>query len=421
MTAVSGPGARRGGGQKSSVAVFSMPEAGHFQRLRPIISGLAERGLDVHVLTHRKFEAQIVRAGGIFFDLFTRYPVEAADDESLPVPSRFVTFAAKYGEDIRRDLEKIRPSLIIHDTFALIGQIAATGLGLPRVNVCAGHNVAPARYLEAMPRDPRVKTSSRCLEAVRVLKEKYGLEDASPFSYLSATSPDLNVYCEPPEFLEGEKRAPFEPIAFYGSLPSLKEMGEPEADAAGSFGGAAGGALRVYVCFGTIIWRYYADQAVRSLTTLAAAFAGRKDIRAVISLGREGLERGLVSSLSRPNVKVLESVDQWAILREADVFFTHHGLSSTHEAIFHRVPMISHPFFWDQPELAELCRDLGLAIPLIDHPGDDFDAGRVESVFARLDTEREAIGNALARAREWEIAVIAGRPAVLDRIMKLRG
>ncbi len=406
-------------GKKASVAVFSMQEAGHFQRLRPIIRGLAGRGLDVHVLTDRKFESQVAQAGGIFFDLFSRYPVEAADDESLPVPSRFVAFAAKYGEEIRRDVEKIRPSLIVHDTFALIGQIAAMGLGLPRVNVCAGHNVAPAKYLAAMPRDPRVKTSSRCLEAVGILKERYGLKDASPFSYLSATSPDLNVYCEPPEFLEGEKRAPFEPIAFYGSLPSPEEMRAPGADAPGPFGDTPGGALRVYVCFGTIIWRYYAGQAVRSLTTLAAAFSGRNDIRAVISLGRAGLEPGLVSSLAGPNVRVVESVDQWATLGETDVFVTHHGLSSTHEAIFHRVPMISHPFFWDQPELAELCRGLGLAIPLIDRPGEDFDADRVESVFARLAREREAIGRALARAREWELAVIENRPAVLDRIVKL--
>ncbi len=47
------------------------------------------------------------------------------------------------------------------------------------------------------------------------------------------------------------------------------------------------------------------------------------------------------------------------------MFVTHHGLKSTHEAIWQRVPMISYPFFGDQPALAALCQRLGLAVPLV--------------------------------------------------------
>ena len=208
-------------GRRRTIAFFCMPEEGHFQRLRPLISGLARGGMAAHVFTDRKFRAQVELDGGIFFDLFSKYPLERADDESLPVPCRFVTFAGAYAEHIRHDVEKIKPSLVIHDTFAVIGRVIATLLGVPRVNVCAGHNVAPVRFLAALQEDPRVKISPRCLHAANVLRESYGVADASPFSYVSSLSPHLNVYCEPPEFLDEDERVAFEPIAFYGSLPDL--------------------------------------------------------------------------------------------------------------------------------------------------------------------------------------------------------
>jgi len=66
----------------------------------------------------------------------------------------------------------------------------------------------------------------------------------------------------------------------------------------------------------------------------------------------------------KPNVRVVEYADQWEALRESDVFITHHGLNSTHEAVFNRVPMISYPFFGDQPALAAKCRRFGSAVPL---------------------------------------------------------
>lgn len=406
-------------GKRRPVAFFCMPEEGHFQRLLPLISGLARGGTEAHVFTHRKFRPQVERAGGNFFDLFSKYPLERADDESRPIPCRFVTFAGKYADEIRRDVEKIGPSLVIHDTFAVIGRVMAMLLGIPRVNVCAGHNVAPAPYLAALQEDPRVKISRRCLQAVDVLRESHGLTDASPFSYVSSLSPHLNIYCEPPEFLDQEKRPPFEPIAFYGCLPSIQEEKGDKRKEPTYFGLGSARKFKVFVSFGTIVWRYYAADGLRALTTLVAAFAGTDNVRAVISLGGAGIGSKAVGALVRPNVSVRSRVDQWRILQEADAFLTHHGMNSTHEAIFHRVPMISYPFFWDQPELAEICQKLGLAIPLTESLRGVFSQDQVRVVLTRLAGERESMREALSRARQWELAVIDNRPAVHQRVIKL--
>ena len=36
----------------------------------------------------------------------------------------------------------------------------------------------------------------------------------------------------------------------------------------------------------------------------------------------------------------------------ADAFVTHSGMNSTHEALFHKMSMVSYPIFADQPGLA---------------------------------------------------------------------
>jgi hypothetical protein len=75
----------------------------------------------------------------------------------------------------------------------------------------------------------------------------------------------------------------------------------------------------------------------------------------------------------------------------------------------------------DQPYLAAKCRALGLAVPLTDSPRGDFEADRVRCALAHLSRERDSMRAALLKAREWELAVIAARPAVHRRILELAG
>jgi len=211
----------------------------------------------------------------------------------------------------------------------------------------------------------------------------------------------------------------FEPVAFYGSLPSARDFANGAIEHRAWFGADQLTSCRVYVSFGTVVWRYYAADALRTLSTLSEAFSEIDDVRAVLSLGGTALAREQVAALSRPNVSVESYVDQWEILQQADVFLTHNGLNSTHEAIFLRVPMISYPFFWDQPALAAKCRKLGLAVPLTDFPRGKITKADVHGALAGLAAEAASMKAALARAREWELAVIDNRPAVDKRIVDL--
>jgi UDP-N-acetylglucosamine:LPS N-acetylglucosamine transferase len=109
------------------------------------------------------------------------------------------------------------------------------------------------------------------------------------------------------------------------------------------------------------------------------------------------------------------------VLQDASLFVTHHGLNSTHEAIYHRVPMISYPFSAGQQRLAARCQEFGLAIPLVDEPRDTVSPSAARAAFARLGEQAAGMETSLARARTWEIEVMGGRDAVIRRILELAG
>ncbi len=393
------------------VALLCTPETGHFGRMRGIIAHIAAAGAEVAVFTHRRFQREVEALGGTFHDVYGRFPIEEADNESHPVSCRHVSHAGRFAEQVASELRALDPAVVVYDSFAVIGLVAARLLERPYVCVCSGHNLNPARFLEMLPRDPRVKLSPRCHEAVARLRERYGLADASPFSYVSTLSPHLNVYGEPPEYLDPVAREAFEPVAFFGSLAKL------DAPPPGrSPFGDANGVRRIYVSFGTVIWRYYAQEALRALEALGEAFARRRDVRVLVSLGGNAAEvRGLASG----NVLVEGYVDQWRALSEADLFVTHHGLNSTHEAAYWRVPMLSYPFFWDQPGLAAKCAELGVAVPLAREPRAPISAKDVDDALDRVDAQRDAMRRGLAAARSFEEQVLAGRAAVTRRILDL--
>lgn len=400
-----------------TAAVFSMPLEGHFQRLRPIISGLDDRGITPVVFTDRSFEPRVKAAGGTFVDLFAGRPLESADATSEPFPCRFVSFAGRFADAVAREAAAVRPELVVYDMFSVIGRVVATQLGLPYVNVCAGHNVDPARFVAALHTDPRVAVSPACDAAVTALRDRYGIADASPFSYVAGLSPFLNVYSEPERYLTPAERRVFEPIAFFGSLPPAAELAKRDEGADSLFDGDVG--LRIYVSFGTVTWRYYRSQALDALRAISSAIARRAGAAALVSLGGAEVSTEELRGIATPSVRVLPYVDQWRVLSEADVFVTHHGMSSTHEAIFNLVPMIGYPFFWDQPSLARKCEEFGVSVPLTTQAmgavsSDDVDAA-LDAVFER----RSEMCDSLAQARAWELDVVAQRDAVIDRIAEL--
>jgi UDP:flavonoid glycosyltransferase YjiC (YdhE family) len=399
-----------------SVVVFGTPERGHTKRLIPIISGLTRAGIRTHVFTMPCFRTEIEEAGGLYINLFRGRSLDEADALSTPIPCRYVSFAGHYAEQIISEARVLKPSLVLHDAFAVIGEVVAGHLGVPRVNVCVGHNYAPEAALEALLHDPRVNISENCWRAVRVLREKYGMAHASPFSYVTGMSSDLNLYCEPPQYLPDDMRKPFQPVAFLGSLSEQTISRAPLA--VSPYGKDATVNQRIYISLGTVIWRYYEAAARGVLETIREVVADVPEFTALVSLG-DAQPGDWVRRLEMPNFRVESYVDQWSVLGASTIFITHHGLNSTHEAVFHKVPMISYPFFADQPALARYSQDMGIAIPLSSELRGRVSAEDVRSALSNMAARRKDMLERLSEARQWELDVIARRGHVIQRILDL--
>ena len=397
------------------VAFFCVPHGGHFNQMQALIRAAVRDGMDVVVFTDVALAGVVDATGARFADLFAGRSV--ADDTSVPQPCRYVTFAGRFGDEVAAQARALGVRLVVSDSMAVIGRVVATALDVPYVNVCGGHNVHPDRVLTELAEDPRVAVSEHCLEAVDRLRDHFGLVDPSPFSYVAPPSTVLNVYCEPPEYLTDDDRRAWEPIVFFGCLPSPADLVGPGAPTPAAF--AAGADEKLYVSFGTIIWRYYAAEAIACLRAVTAAVAERPGTSALVSLGGADVQQSVIEELDGPNVRVESFVDQWQVLAQADAFVTHHGLNSTHEAVFHTVPMLSYPFFADQPDLARKSQDFGLAMPLVTAPRAEVSVGAVHAALAELRSERDRLGTALRRARGWETEVIARRPAAIQQILEL--
>lgn len=397
----------------AAIVVMCMGGVGHVHALRPLIAGLCARGRTVHVLTHADFRPTVEALGAHFVDLYAGRPLDAADATSIPVPSRWVTFAAVYAESLCATVAALSPGLLIYDTFTIAGPLVARQLGIPYVNVCIHHASPPARMRAALDRDARVATSAACLDAVVLLRTRYGMRDANPFSYCEATSPYLNLYSAPEEFLPMADRAAFAPLAFFGCL--TEPIDRPPGAAVFPVPRRA---TRLYVAFGTVVWWYFEATALSVLRTVVQALAA-EDVDVLVGLGGHPLAPAVRDTLRAAHVDVRDHADQDAALTEADVFLTHHGTNSTHEAIARGTPMLSYPFFGDQPGLARHCQQLGLAVALSDAPQAPLDGAHLRTALRHLVAERAAFAARLATARTWELRTIAGRPHVLDRLLGL--
>ena len=193
----------------------------------------------------------------------------------------------------------------------------------------------------------------------------------------------------------------------------MRELDAPRPPA-----GFRGGSPKVYVSLGTVPWWYWPDIVTDVFETVARAVGATGDV--LISTGRlDNVPQDRVAAMRGAGAKVVPHPHTWAALGEADVFITHQGANSTHEGVYSRVPMLSYPFHGDQPMLAECCARFGIGLPLVDELRAPLTIEAVEAGIAAIAERRDAFDTALERARDWELAVIADRPAVIERVLAL--
>lgn len=397
------------------IACFAMSDANHFSSYRELVFHLVQQGAEVCVWTDPVFRPQVQTAGATFANLFDGRPLDAVDDTSRPFPARHVTFAGVHGRPIAEEVREWGPDLVVFESFSYIGRVVAELLGLKWVPHLAGGYLDGAATRAQLPTLVRTSIDPRCHAAVERIRSEYNIADASPFAYVTTASPYLNIAAVPEQWYTPAQAAELAPLAFFGCLESalLSRAHIPKP---------AGAPLRIYAAMGTIIWRYWTREALETLRAVRNAVATRPDASAVFGLGHVDLSEEQLESLRGPNVRIERFADQPTELANADIFVSHMGAGGTHEAVALGVPILSHPFFWDQPEQAKRAAEFGVAIPLAPGAlGTDGapSAAQVLAGIAAIEARRHEMSANLLRARDWEVNADAGRPAVARRIIAL--
>lgn len=344
---------------KTKILIFTIPNDGHLnvlkrmvrryrssydfrlllvdqQNIPPDLSGLA----DHHVFTLRRSQSFVnTPASQVFHRVYEHL------DECLEITTDFA------------------PDLIIYDFWALEGHFTAKILGVPYWCSIPGL-MGPLTDTGYRAASLRSTTNQDAIEAI---EHRFGVgvrqdevEVISNSLHIPAKVNLLWSYpaITPPNFLENRKKTRYE---FLGYPSDGREPQERTSDSP-----------LVYLSFGTEVmdnlWR--AEEATRAgVTRLVSGLAERWRSRRVdvvfTTQGKSVLDEYPV------NWTVRDKVDQQEVLSKTDVFVTHGGSNSFHEAILFKVPMVVAPFFGDQMLIGRRAEELGIGINLAEGGGID--------------------------------------------------
>lgn len=343
-----------------TVAVVHLPSGGHVRPLLPLVAALRDRGARTVQWAFPAWEDECATAGGEF-----RAVPDVGIDVDRPQPN-LIGVAELIAQATERVTpwvtEQIRDSdadVVLRDTFALFGRIAAYEAGLPQVAfspMMALHRgmrpplrsmpAALAQLVAGTPHAVRLRRVSRRLE------QRYGVPIGSWLDVLGGrygcttlvgTSRELQIR---PEGLVDED------VRFVGPLRAASAPARGEEPALAALGAHE---ELVYVSLGTV----FEDRP--AFFRDAARALARPGRRVVLSVGR--IPPRTLGALPE-GVAAHPSVDQLAVLRRADLFITHGGFNSVQEGLVAGVPLLVFPQMQEQVLNADRVAELGAGLRL---------------------------------------------------------
>lgn len=325
----------------SRIIYLTPPAHGHVNPTLPVVQELIQRGEQVICYNTEEFRAQLERTGATFrayppTELSSTAIATLLQHGNLSNVTKLILRATDQLLPFLLDaLPREQPDLIIFDSIALWGKMAATQLRV-RAAASISHFVMDERHIT--PRDllrmlPQVLPNvPGLLVARRRLLRRYGAAypAASP---LFPMRDRLNIVFTARELqpdtplIDGTYRFVGPSIA-----PHTRSEDFPFE--------ALGQEPVVYISLGTV--HSTQDEFYR------ACFAAFADVQArfILSAGRQ-TDLNALGPIPA-NFIVRPSVPQLEVLQRAAVFITHGGINSVHEGLYYGVPLILIPQQFEQ-------------------------------------------------------------------------
>ena len=333
------------------IAWFCIPAHGHTNPTLGLVKTLTAAGHQVWYFSFEEFREKIENAGATFIGC-DGYDFEMEDKDNADRVGKDKVFATELlvsstlalDEMTTRVIEEIKPDVVVSDSVAFWGKLAAMKHGLPYVSSTTtfAFNKHSAKYMQESAWDVArmLMTMPRINKQLKRLREK-GYPVKSLLDIVQNDN-DTNTIVYTSKYFQPCSDTFSDRYHFIG--PSIRPVTEPMEKTSDK---------TVYISMGTVNQnREFYRNCINALAPT--------DWQVIISMGTN-----TDHFVDLPeNIQVYETVDQMAVLSIADAFITHCGMNSASEGLYYAVPLVLFPQTPEQNAVAKRVEELGAGVRL---------------------------------------------------------
>ena len=333
------------------IAWFCIPAHGHTNPTLGLVKTLTDAGHQVWYFSFEQFKEKIESAGAKFISC-DEYNFEMEDNGNADRVGKDIVYATELlvsstlalDEMTSRFIEEIRPDLVVSDSVAFWGKLAAMKHGLPYVSSTTtfAFNRYSAKYMQNSAWDivKMLIAMPRINKQLKRLRDK-GYPVKSLLDIIQNDN-NTNTIVYTSKYFQPCSETFSDRYHFIG--PSIRPIIKPVEKTADKL---------VYISMGTV-------NQNREFYRNCIHVLGQTDWQVIISMGNNSEHYETLSD----NIQIYETVDQMAVLSVADAFITHCGMNSTSEGLFFQVPLVLFPQTSEQDAVAKRVEELGAGVRL---------------------------------------------------------
>ena len=333
------------------IAWFCIPAHGHTNPTLGLVKTLTEAGHQIWYFSFEEFREKIESAGATFISC-DGYDFEMEDKENADRVGKDKVFATELlvSSTLALDdmtshvIEEIRPDVVVSDSVAFWGKLAAMKHGLPYVSSTTtfAFNRYSAKYMQESAWDiaKMLMAMPRINRQLKRLREK-GYPVKSLLDIVQNDN-DTNTIVYTSRYFQPCAETFSDRYHFIG--PSMRPITRPVEKTSEK---------TVYISMGTVNQN---RQFYRNCINVLAPTGWQ----VIISMGTN---TDHFDNLPE-NIQVYESVDQMAVLSISDAFITHCGMNSASEGLYYGVPLVLFPQTPEQNAVARRVEELGAGVRL---------------------------------------------------------
>ena len=333
------------------IAWFCIPAYGHTNPTLTVVKELTDAGHQVYYFSFEMFREQIEQVGADFipcdgydFDMEDKENADRVGKDKVFATELLVSSTLALDEMTTEKIREIKPDVIVSDSVAFWGKLAAMKHGIPYVSSTTtfAFNKYSAKYMKETPWDiaKMLLTMPRINKQIKRLRDKgypvKGLLEIVQNDNATNTIVYTSKYFQPCSETFSER------YHFIG--PSIRPITDPVPKTAEK---------TIYISMGTV------NQNKEFYRSCIHAL-GKTDWQVIISMGTNTEHFDHLPD----NIQIHESVDQMAVLSIADAFITHCGMNSASEGLYFQVPLVLFPQTPEQGAVAKRVEELGAGIRL---------------------------------------------------------